>query len=87
MSTSSQQTIIDLTAVIVAVTNNEPRILLVESEHSGSTGLAATNHAQASQAMQLSLPNGAFDPDSDESLESGLRSLVEAQTGLDLCYV
>ncbi len=87
MSNSSQQTIIDLTAVIVAVTNNEPRILLVESASSRSTTLAATSPAQASQARQLSLPHGAFDPESDESLESALRSLVEAQTGLDLCYV
>ena len=82
MSKSSQETIIDLTAVIVAVTDNEPRILLVESEINRSIDETAK-----SQARQLSLPNGAFDPASDESLESGLRSLVEAQTGLDLYYV
>ena len=82
MSRNSQETIIDLTAVIVAVTNNEPRILLVESELDRSIDEAATT-----QARQLSLPNGSFDPVSDESLESGLRSLVEAQTGLDLYYV
>jgi len=87
MSKSSQQTIIDLTAVIVAVTNNEPRILLVESELDHSADAAETNAALVSQGRQLSLPNGPFDPESDESLESGLRSLVEAQTGLDLYYV
>lgn len=70
MSKKSPQTIIDLTAVIVAVTDNEPRLLLVESERS-----------------RMALPNGSFNPDTDESLESGLRSLVEAQTGLELYYV
>ena len=70
MRNSTQQTIIDLTAVIVAVTDNEPRLLLVESE-----------------LGHIALPNGPFNPDTDESLESGLRSLVEAQTGIELYYV
>lgn len=70
MSNRAQQTIIDLTAVIVAVTDNEPRLLLVESERG-----------------HIALPNGPFNPETDESLESGLRSLVEAQTGLELYYV
>ena len=87
MSKNSQQTIVDLTAVIIAVTDNEPRILLVESEPGHSAGMTAANVDLMSPAHQLSLPNGSFDPDRDESLESGLRSLVEAQTGLDLYYV
>ena len=62
-------TIIDLTAVVVAVTDDEPRVLLVRNED------------------QLSLPNGPFDPDCHISLEGGLRSQVEAQTGLELYYV
>jgi len=33
------------------------------------------------------LPNGPFDPLQHDSLESGLRQWVEAQTGLDLYYV
>lgn len=87
MSKTSQQTIIDLTAVIVAVTDNEPRILLVESELIHSTGGTETSVDSMSPTSHLSLPNGPFNPDTDESLETGLRSLVEAQTGLHLCYV
>ncbi len=79
MSSRTQQTIVDLTAVIIAVTNNEPRVLLVESEFVDS--------ADATDNPIASLPNGTFDPEADESLESGLRSLVEEQTGLDLYYV
>jgi hypothetical protein len=74
MTKKSPQSIVDLTAVIVAVTENVPRVLLVES------GAQATGQTFA-------LPNGPFDPGAHESLENGLRSLVEAQTGLDLRYV
>lgn len=69
MATATPPSCIDLTAVVVAVTDDEPRILLVRD------------------GDQLSLPNGPFDPDTHISLESGLRSQVEAQTGLDLYYV
>ena len=61
--------VINLTAVIVAVGDGVPRVLLVD--HSGDAGL----------------PSGPFDPVRHDSLESGLRQWVEAQTGLDLYYV
>ena len=63
-----EQTIINLTAVIVAVTDNQPRVLILDQDGEG-------------------LPNGPFDPVRHDSLESGLRQWVEAQTGLDLYYV
>jgi hypothetical protein len=69
MGKAVPHTCIDLTAVVVAVTDDEPRILLVRHED------------------QLSLPNGPFDPSIHVGLEGGLRSQVEAQTGLDLYYV
>ncbi len=74
MATEPQSMIINLTAVIVAVTDDEPRVLVV------SPGDAKTSGG-------LSLPSGPFDPVRHDSLESGLRRWVEAQTGLDLFYV
>jgi hypothetical protein len=68
MNVGPEQTLINLTAVIVAVTDNQPRVLIVNQEGDG-------------------LPNGPFDPLHHDSLESGLRQWVEAQTGLDLYYV
>ena len=65
---SPANTIINLTAVIVAVTNEQPRVLIVDRDGPG-------------------LPSGPFDPAQHDSLESGLRQLVEAQTGLGLYYV
>ena len=68
MTQDPSQTIINLTAVIVAVTDDQPRVLIVDQDGAG-------------------LPNGPFDPLQHDSLESGLRQWVEAQTGLDLYYV
>jgi hypothetical protein len=68
MSSPSENTLINLTAVIVAVTGDQPRVLIVNQSGVG-------------------LPNGPFDPAQHDSLESGLRQSVEAQTGLDLYYV
>jgi hypothetical protein len=68
MNPGPEQTIINLTAVIVAVTDDQPRVLIVDKDGEG-------------------LPNGPFDPLKHDSLESGLRQWVEAQTGLDLYYV
>lgn len=72
MSASPVNVIINLTVVIVAVTNDEPRVLIVNSEDAG---------------ISPGLPSGPFDPVLHESLEGGLRSWVAAQTGLDLYYV
>jgi hypothetical protein len=68
MDQGSDHTLINLTAVIVAVTDDQPRVLIVDQDGDG-------------------LPNGPFEPAHHDSLESGLRQWVVAQTGLDLYYV
>ena len=62
MADDRKNMIINLTAVIVAVTDDVPRVLLVDQQG-------------------LGLPSGPFDPTLHESLETGLRGWVEAQTG------
>jgi hypothetical protein len=69
MAEKRPETVINLLGVIVAVTDEVPRVLVLDHE----TGCA--------------LPNGPFDPSQHASLEDGLRSLIEEQTGLDLYYI
>lgn len=64
---------IGLNAVIVAVTEEVPRILTVEREEDGE--------------VLPALPFGPLDPDGDRTLELGLRGWVHEQTGVDLGYV
>ena len=71
MSKDRNDVLINLTAVIVAVTDDRPRVLIVNPPDGDGPAL----------------PTGAFDPVKHDSLESGLRRSVEAQTGLDLYYV
>jgi hypothetical protein len=64
---------IGLTAAIVAVEDDEPRILIA-GESARQDGLPA-------------LPFGQFDPVQHRTFEIGLRDWVEAQTGLRVGYV
>jgi hypothetical protein len=64
---------VELTAVIVAVTDDAPRILTVTDAAASATGDA--------------LPCGPLDPEGDQTLGLGLRRWVREQTGLDLDYI
>ena len=70
--------VVGLNAVIVAVTDDEPRLLTVErSEHV----------PPAAGADAATLPFGPLDPAGHRTLELGLRDWVREQTGLELGYV
>ncbi|MFY9825084.1 MAG: NUDIX domain-containing protein, partial [Thermoanaerobaculia bacterium] len=66
---------IGLNAVIVAVTEEVPRILTVRREPPGG-----------GQAEDV-LPFGPLEPETDRTLDRGLRRWVREQTGLELGYV
>lgn len=67
---------IGLNAVIVAVTDEVPRILTVGGGPEGPAGLA-----------EDALPFGPLEPETDRTLDRGLRRWVSEQTGLALGYV
>ena len=65
---------VGLNAAIVAVRNNEPVVV-------------AVRHGSDAKSAIDALPFGPFSPIQHRTLESGLRSWVSDQTGLDLGYV
>lgn len=76
------QIAIGLTAVIVAVTREAPRILIVRRrEHGGEV-----EQSLASEGQIDALPFGPLDPSSDRTLELTLRGWVQEQTGIELGY-
>ena len=69
----SRAVTVGLHAAIVAVTEEEPRVLTVP--------------AGALDRRMAALPFGPLDPDRHRTLELGLRAWVHEQTGMDLAYV
>lgn len=69
---SERSFFIGLNAVILAVTDEVPRVLTVN---------------RPDHDPPEALPFGPLDPVADRTLERGLRNWVEAQTGLELGYV
>jgi hypothetical protein len=69
---------VGLNAVIVAVTDEEPRLLTVERSARVPAGGGADAPA---------LPFGPLDPAGHRTLDLGLRAWVREQTGLELGYV
>lgn len=65
------QIVLGLSAVVVAVTEDAPFVLVTRERHQALT----------------SLPFGVFDPAGDRTLELTLRKWVTAQTGFEIGYV
>ena len=90
-SAAGAQVIVGLNAVVVAVTGEEPRVLVVRRvDHTLSRQVAPAQMVQATAAGDTALealPFGPFDPDRHRTLNTGLRSWVEEQTDLKLGYV
>jgi hypothetical protein len=79
-------TIIGLNAVIVAIAEETPRILVVRrAEHALATSEQRGGPPAAGESPDA-LPFGPFEPERHRTLELGLREWVEAQTGFRLGY-
>jgi hypothetical protein len=82
-----QLIVIGLNAVIVAVTEETPRILTVKRVEYSLPGEPTHSDATLQAERADAIPFGPFDPSSDRTLELGLRRWVREQTGLELGYV
>src|SRR6185295_8099452 len=71
---------IGLTAAIVAVDGDEPKILLAAESRDGK-------NKAASAEPRAGLPFGPFDPLAHHTFDQGLRAFVAAQAGLSVGYV
>lgn len=80
-------TVVGLTAVILAVTDEVPRVLVVRRMRHRLATPAQRGSAAAAADSPDTLPFGPFDPARHRTLELGLRQWVEEQAGLDLRYV
>jgi hypothetical protein len=79
--------VIGLNAVIVAVTEETPRILTVKRNENSPA--PEDNHSEKTPRSKSldAIPFGPFDPARDRTIELGLRRWVQEQTGLGLGYV
>lgn len=73
----SRPIVLDLSAVILAVTADQPRVLTVRRRDAG--------HSTPDPAAAM--PAGPLDPDSDRTLELALRRWIREQTGIEVGYV
>lgn len=88
---SEQTVLIGLSAAIVSVQEERPRVLVVHRAAPTGADAAPARSQPRSRAerdeMADALPFGNFDPLSHRTLESGLRNWVQEQTGVQLGYV
>ena len=77
--------VIVLNGVIVAVTDDRPRILTVKHPDDSLRVLEETNFGDG--VLPDALPFGPLDPAADRTLELGLNGWVREQTGIELGYV
>ena len=79
--------VVGLNAVILAVTEDQPRVLTLP--FASDTPMEGGAEAGASEGLRMAeaLPTGPLDPTGDLTLELALRRWVRRYTGVDLGYV
>jgi hypothetical protein len=86
-ATPGGEAVIGLNAVIVAVTDEVPRILTVSRASHALATPAQMGEPAADADSPVALPFGPFEPGHHRTLELGLHDWIAEQTGLDLGYV
>jgi hypothetical protein len=87
MADSSPSIIIGLNAVIIALTEGQPRVLTVSLPE--GTPIEGGGYVGDERGLRLldALPTGPLDPAGDRTLELALRRWVRTYAGLELGYV
>ncbi|CAN0103845.1 unnamed protein product, partial [Discosporangium mesarthrocarpum] len=81
------EAVIGLNAIIIAVTDEVPRILTVSRASHALATPAQMGEPAADADSPIALPFGPFEPHRHRTLELGLHDWVAEQTGLGLGYV
>ena len=79
--------VVSLNAVIIAITDEQPRVLTVAVPEGVAIENIGSRDAAAEGRRLAALPSGPLDPAGDRTLELALRRWVRASTGLELGYV
>lgn len=83
----SGRVVLGLDAVIVAVTDEQPRVLTVRRAGHALASPQELASGDSGEQVPDALPFGPLDPGRHATLERGLRDWVRRQTGLTLGYV
>lgn len=83
----SPRLLVSLNAVIVAITDEQPRVLTVAVPEDAAIENIGNLDESATCRRLAALPSGPLDPAGDRTLELALRRWVRASTGLELGYV
>ena len=86
-ATPGGEAIIGLNAIVVAVTDEVPRILTVSRATHALATPAQMGEPATDADSPVALPFGPFEPRHHRTLELGLHDWIAEQTGLDLGYV
>ncbi len=84
--TSPPPVIVGLTAVIIAITDEQPRVLTVPVPE-GAPIEGGVSAGAGGHRLVEALPSGPLDPTGDRTLDLALRRWVRASAGIELGYV
>jgi hypothetical protein len=87
MSAPAPSIVVGLNAVIIALTDGQPRVLTVSLPDWTPIEGGVPADVAADRRHVEALPTGPLDPTGDRTLELALRRWVRTYTGLDLGYV
>jgi len=84
---AAPQVVVSLNAVIIALTEEQPRVLTVSLPEDMPIEGGGRLGTEGEQALREAIPTGPLDPAGDRTLELALRRWVRTYAGIELGYV